>query len=158
MSIPNPLDALTGWLQSIGAQGSTSTPGAPLHSHLQQQADGSWVLIDDDTGMVVSVDPYGGGAQGDTTTPASQVPTLGPNPAAPQTSSGAGPPPMADWQQFLIWIGALAVLWFLLNAIAEGGYPDAAHGLAGLLLVGALIFMGPTAITNAQSLTQPRKA
>lgn len=127
----------------------------PLHYHLQQQADGSWVMIDDDTGMVVNVDPYGGGVTGDTTTPASQVQTLGPNPAVPNPTGKVGP--MPDWQQFLIWLGALGVLWFLLNALADAGYPDAAHGLAALLLVGGLIAMGPTAIKNAQALTQPRQ-
>lgn len=126
----------------------------PLHYHLQQLADGQWVIVDDDTGKTLTTDPYGGGVTGEGP-PISQEPTLGPNPAAPTSGSV---PAMPDWQQFLIWTGALAVLWFVLMAIAEAGEPGAANAFAGLLIGGALIFLGPTAIKNAQALTEPRKA
>ena len=134
----------------------------PLHYHLQQLADGQWVIIDDDTGKVLTTDPYGGGVTGESPTPPSDLPTLGPNPAAPGGAS-SGTPPMPDWQQFLIWTGALVVLWFILTALDEAGYPGVARGLAALILGGALLFMlpdrngRPGAISNMQALTQPRK-
>jgi hypothetical protein len=63
-------------------------------------------------------------------------------------------PPMPDWKQFLIFVGALAVLWFVLSALAEAGFASEAYAIAGLLLGGSLIFMGPQAIDNAQKLIQ----
>lgn len=86
--------------------------------------------------------------------PAPGIPIpLPPPPAAPS----GGVPPMPDWGQFLIWIGALTVLWFLLSAASEAGYGQLANSFAGLLVFGAALFMGPTAVTNAQALIQPRK-
>jgi hypothetical protein len=76
--------------------------------------------------------------------------------AAPAPGGGVGPIP--DWQQFIIWIGALVVLWFILSALSEAGYAKEASAIGGLLVFGALMFMGPQAIQNAQALTQPRKA
>ena len=79
----------------------------------------------------------------------------GTKPGSVQIAAGQA---MPDWQQFLVFIGALVVLWFVLSAIDEAGYSQLANGFAGLIVAGALLFMGPTAITNAQALTQPRQA
>ena len=67
-------------------------------------------------------------------------------------AQGPGVPPMADWKQFVVWIGAIAVLWFVLTAAAESGFQSEAYAFAGLILVGALLFMGPNAIKHAQQL------
>lgn len=59
---------------------------------------------------------------------------------------------MADWKQFLIWLGALVVLWFILQALADAGFGREAYAFAGLISFGALLFLGPTAIKNMQNL------
>jgi hypothetical protein len=66
--------------------------------------------------------------------------------------SGDRVPPIADWVQFLVWLGALVVLWLMLTALAEAGFQREAYAVAGLLIFGALVVMGPTAIDNAQHL------
>jgi hypothetical protein len=86
------------------------------------------------------------------------VPLIPLNPPSALPAPSTGPVgPMPDWQQFLIWIGALVVLWFILTAADEAGYGTYANGFAGVLVLGALMFMGKQAIANAQALTQPRK-
>lgn len=61
---------------------------------------------------------------------------------------------MPDWRQFLIWIAALGVLWLILSMLAETGNQRAAYSIAAVILVGALMFMGPKAIDNAKKLTE----
>jgi hypothetical protein len=57
-----------------------------------------------------------------------------------------------DTGKFLMWIGALAVLWLILTSVKEAGYPQFAYGMAGLILFGALLTLGPKAIENAQQI------
>lgn len=73
-------------------------------------------------------------------------------PAAPSSSSSTplGPQPVGDWKQFLIWIAALAALWLILTAAQDAGYPEFANGMAGLILFGSILAMGPKAVTNAK--------
>jgi hypothetical protein len=73
-------------------------------------------------------------------------------PSTPPGGAPAGPPSNAGLKEFLIWLGALAVLWIILTVLDETGNTRAAYGLAALILGGALIYMGPKAITNAQHL------
>jgi len=65
---------------------------------------------------------------------------------------GPGVAPMADWKPFVVWLGAIAILWFVLTAAAESGFSNEAYAFAGLILVGAMLFMGPDAIKHAQQL------
>lgn len=76
-------------------------------------------------------------------------------PSLPSTpATAAGPAQVGDWKQFLIWIGALAALWLILTAMQDAGYPQIANGLAGLILFGAILAMGPKSITNAKLIFQ----
>jgi hypothetical protein len=71
------------------------------------------------------------------------------------SSAGGGGPgvgPMADWKPFVLWLGAIALLWFVLTAAAESGLQKEAYAFAGLILAGAVLFMGPDAIKHAQQL------
>jgi len=82
------------------------------------------------------------------------VGAVGTTGAAPAPSGGptvaAGPAQVGDWKQFLIWIAALAALWLILTAAQDAGYPEFANGMAGLILLGAILAMGPHAIANAK--------
>lgn len=73
-------------------------------------------------------------------------------PSAP--AAAAGPAQSADWKQFLLWLAALAALWLILTAMQDAGYPQAANGLAGLILFGSILAMGPKAIDNAKLIFQ----
>ena len=78
-------------------------------------------------------------------------------PTGSATGSGglqAKLPPGTAWspQRFAVWSGALLVLWFILSALADSGNADIARGIAGLLVFGALVVLGPGAIQNAQML------
>lgn len=55
----------------------------------------------------------------------------------------------------LKWLGALFLLWVILSALTEHGDSNSkniARALAGLILFGALYYLGPQAITNAKQL------
>lgn len=55
----------------------------------------------------------------------------------------------------LKWLGALFLLWVVLTALSEHGDPNAANigrALSGLILFGALYYLGPQAIKNAKTL------
>lgn len=59
----------------------------------------------------------------------------------------------ADWRQnFLVWIGALTALWFILQALADSGNADIARGIAGLITFGAFWKLGPGALDNARKM------
>lgn len=73
-------------------------------------------------------------------------------PGTPRTPGEANPNAFFDAKEFLIWMAALAALWFVLTMLADMGYGQLAHGIAALILGGALIFMGPKALENAQQL------
>lgn len=58
----------------------------------------------------------------------------------------------------LKWLGALFLLWVVLTALSEHGDPNAKNigrALSGLILLGALYYLGPQAITNAKALVSP---
>ena len=57
-------------------------------------------------------------------------------------------------KRMLAWLGAMVGLWFVLTALSDGGQAGIARSLAGLLLVGAIIALGPGAISNAQALVK----
>lgn len=73
-------------------------------------------------------------------------------PGTPQTPAQANPNAFFDTKQFLLWLAALGVLWLFLSFLADSGYEKFAYSLAALVIGGALIFMGPDAIKNAQTL------
>lgn len=94
-------------------------------------------------------DPSPGGGIGDlpigTPTP----------PGTPRTPGEANPSAFEtkpfDAKKFLAWLGALVVLWFVLTVMADSGEPAAAYSIAGLLMFGSLLFLGPKAIENAKA-------
>lgn len=76
-------------------------------------------------------------------------------PSTPSTpSGGAAPAPIAEWQKFVVWLGAVAVLWLVLTLAAETGNQQFAYAFAALLLIGALFWLGPKAIDNAKALVK----
>jgi len=85
-------------------------------------------------------------------TPYPPMPDIPSNPPVGSTGPLPGTAPTGDWKQFLIWIAALAALWLILSVMQEAGYPALSHGLAALILCGALLTMGKPAIDNAQKL------
>jgi hypothetical protein len=56
--------------------------------------------------------------------------------------------------RFVLWIGALAILWLILSALADSGNADVARALAALIVFGALLALGPGAIGNAKGLVE----
>jgi hypothetical protein len=56
--------------------------------------------------------------------------------------------------RFVLWIGALAILWLILSALADTGNADIARALAALIVFGALLALGPGAIGNAKGLIE----
>lgn len=56
--------------------------------------------------------------------------------------------------RFVLWLGALATLWFILSAIADSGNADIARAIAGLLVFGSVLALGPGAIGNAKGLVE----
>jgi hypothetical protein len=124
--------------------------------HLEQLADGQWVLVNDATGDVVVTDPF---SPTDPATqpsvPGSTQPTITGNPI----NSGAGTQGggTAPWDQdALKWLASLALLWLILTALTEYSPNTKMLGqaLAGLILVGALFYLGPTAIKNVGNIWQ----
>jgi hypothetical protein len=98
--------------------------------------------------------PADTGAYPTTTTTTTTAPA---QPGSSPSSSGGGGAapgvgPIAGWPQFIIWLAALAALWFILTALAEAGYPNFAYAIAGLILTGALLKLGPHAFENARKL------
>lgn len=73
-------------------------------------------------------------------------------PGTPRTPGEANPNAFFDAKQFLIWLAALAGLWLFLAFLADSGNEKFAYSLAALVLGGAVIYMGPKALTNAQTL------
>jgi hypothetical protein len=75
-------------------------------------------------------------------------------PSTPRTPGEVNPGALQtfDTKTFVWWLGALVVLWFILSVLEESGNRTAAYSIAGLLLVGSLMFLGPQAIKNAQAL------
>ena len=53
----------------------------------------------------------------------------------------------------LKWLGALVLLWIILTALTEYSANAAIFGqaLAGLVLLGALFYLGPDAIKNVKN-------
>ena len=56
--------------------------------------------------------------------------------------------------RFTLWMGALAILWLILAGLADSGNADAARALAALVVVGAVMALGPGAIGNAKGLVE----
>ena len=53
----------------------------------------------------------------------------------------------------LKWLAALFLLWLILTGMQESGALSRfAYPFAGLILLGALYYMGPTAIQNIQKI------
>ena len=77
------------------------------------------------------------------------APVSGPTSAQPEQTPGGHP---FKFHEFAVWIAALALLWFILTALKEAGYPDFANGIAGLIMFGALLYLGHDAILNARQL------
>lgn len=56
--------------------------------------------------------------------------------------------------KFAAWLGALAILWLVLSALADSGNADVARATGGLIVFGAVMALGPGAIGNAKGLVQ----
>jgi hypothetical protein len=115
--------------------------------HVVQQPDGSYAVAWSDTGQSTPLDPS-----------VSQTGTPVPAAAGSSPSSGGGTP--AFDVSALKWLGALVLLWLILTALTEYSSNTQIFGqaLAGLVLLGALFYLGPDAIKNVQNIwsgTQP---
>lgn len=122
---------------------------------LIQLPDGQWVEYDPSTGTVQIPDPFGPGSTG--TTPATASSTgLSPAQIAAQLANPPGGQggTAAFLPQALKWLAALVLLWIILTAMSEGNDTTRRFGqaLSGLILMGALYYLGPTAIHNVQYL------
>lgn len=131
-----------------------------------EMVDGRLVLISDKDGTISNIDPLTGQPFGEGTLPGTnqgQPPAL-PSTVVPGTvpgasGSAAGPSALSGTEAFLPsalkWLGALVLLWIILTALSEHGDPNArtiGRALAGLILLGALFYLGPGAISNVQNL------
>lgn len=130
----------------------------PPGFHVSTDDNGRLVLISDADGTVSNIDPLTGQPFGTSTLPG----TLGGQPPAPPTGASApGSMPnltggtAAFLPEALKWLGALFLLWVILTALSEHGDPNAktiGNALAGLILLGALFYLGPGAISNVKNL------
>jgi hypothetical protein len=122
--------------------------------HLEQLADGQWVLVNDATGDVVVTDPF---SPTDPATrpsvPGSTQPTIGGNPINSGAAGGGGGTAAFDLSG-LKWLASLVLLWLILTALSEYSPNTKMLGqaLAGLILLGALFYLGPGAISNVKNL------
>jgi hypothetical protein len=135
---------------------------------IEKQPDGSWAIVDQNTGTVIQtvipapaqpsepaspLGPYpwdpGGGLPG---TPGHPYP-WDPSPAPADASGKQGGTGAFDLSA-LNWLAALVLLWIILTALTEYS-PNAAmfgQALAGLILLGALFYLGPGAISNVKNI------
>jgi hypothetical protein len=133
----------------------------PPGYHISIDADGRMVLISDADGTVSNIDPLTGQPFGNGT------PLPGVNPNAPGAQPNQSPPAnvggmpnltggtAAFLPEAMKWLGALFLLWVILTALSEHGDPNAKRigtALAGLILLGALFYLGPGAISNVTNL------
>jgi len=56
--------------------------------------------------------------------------------------------------RFVIWVGAVAILWLVLSVLSDSGNADVARAVAGLIVFGMVMALGPGAIGNARGLVQ----
>jgi hypothetical protein len=130
----------------------------PPGYHVAVDDNGRLVLISDADGSVSNIDPLTG-------KPFGEEPTLpgtrdAPVPAPPAPSGGGGMPSLVGGTapflpEALKWLGALFLLWVILTALSEHGDANAKRiggALAGLILLGALFYLGPGAISNVKNL------
>jgi hypothetical protein len=78
-----------------------------------------------------------------------------PTPATPVPATSGGQSGTQPWDlSFLKWLGALALLWIILTALTEYSANTKPFGqaFAGLILTGALYWMGPQAIANVSNI------
>ncbi len=125
----------------------------PAGYHLVRLADGSYALVNDATGNVAITDPYTGAITGEGGPIGDQPTWSGDGGGGTTTTIQAGGTP-AFLPAAMKWLGALALLWIVLTALTEYS-PNTRQlgiGLAGLILVGALYYLGPTAIANVKHL------
>ena len=122
--------------------------------HIAVDDNGRLELISDADGSTSNIDPHTGQPFGEGTLPGTRD---GQPPAAPQP--GAMPNLVGGTAAFLPeamkWLGALFLLWVILTALSEHGDPNAKRiggALAGLILLGALFYLGPGAISNVKNL------
>jgi hypothetical protein len=153
-SLPNPV----AWIQGASTQqvggGQTDTPISEISGWtIVDGGDGSNVIVQDPTtGEQVQVTSTAQ-AQTQTETQATSTPTSGGSStttsSTPTASGTAAMPP-----NVLLWLGALFLLWLALTALHDASAATApyATGMAGLILVGALMYLGPTAIKNIQAI------
>src|SRR5215471_17531988 len=123
---------------------------------LIQLPDGQWVEYDPSTGTVEIPNPFGPGSQGSvpaTTDTTGLTPEEIAQQVANQASNRAGGTP-AFLPAAMKWLASIALVWIVLTALTEysPNMRQIGVGLAGLILVGALYYLGPTAIKNAQHL------
>jgi hypothetical protein len=129
-------------------------PSAYPGYHLEQLPDGSWVLVNDATGDVVLTDPFSPTVPGERPEVPPNYPNISGNPinssGAAGTQGGTGAFDLSG----LKWLASLVLLWLILTALSEYSPNTKMLGqaLAGLILLGALFYLGPGAISNVKNL------
>jgi hypothetical protein len=120
--------------------------------HLEQLPDGQWVLVNDLTGDVVWTDPFQPTIPGERPEVPPNYPNISGNPINSPTSSQGGT--AAFDTAALKWLAALVLLWLILTALTEYSPNTKMLGqaLAGLILLGALFYLGPGAISNVKNI------
>ena len=131
----------------------------PPGYHISIDASGRLILISDADGTVSNIDPLTGQPFGEGTLPGVNPNAPGAQPPLPAATPGQLPNLTGGTAAFLPealkWLGALFLLWVVLTALEEHGDPNArtiGHALAGLILLGALFYLGPGAISNVRNL------
>jgi hypothetical protein len=124
--------------------------------HLEQLPDGQWVLVNDATGDVVLTDPFQPTIPGQAPEVTPNYPNISGDPINTPAAAGKEGGTAAWDRGALKWLASLVLLWLILTALTEYS-PNAqmfGQALAGLILVGALFYLGPTAIKNVQNIWQ----
>jgi hypothetical protein len=133
-------------------------PGGWWGDQIEQLPDGSWAIVDSSGNVVAIITPPSGSWPQPTepATPIGPYPWDRPGtPTAPPASTAGKQGGTAAWDtSALKWLASLVLLWLILTALTEYSPNTKMLGqsLAGLILLGALFYLGPGAISNVKNI------
>lgn len=151
----NPIQALLDWIGQAYGQ-VVEVIQQTSNDYLVTLANGKQLSVNSSTGEITIV-KEGDGPDPGPTTPGTITPNV---PFTPPDQSPLNKPPVSTggMQPFditaLKWLAALVLLWIILTALTEYS-PNAAmfgKAMAGLIILGALYYLGPQAISNIPNL------
>jgi len=150
-----PIDGIISWIEQAYGH-VVSTIQQTSSDYLVTLSNGRQLSVNANTGEITIV------AEGQGSTSPTDPGTITPNePFIPPAQSPLAQHPTVSTRGMdpfditaLKWLGSLVLLWIILTALTEYSPNTAMFGkaMAGLILLGALYYLGPGAISNIQNL------